>query len=191
MTLSQFRIEILRNHLKPTVHEREASSDLGHRAAVVLLLNSFEKEISLLLVRRAVRLTDPWSGQMAFPGGYMTSQDTCVLDTAIRETREEVGINLIEHELLGTINDVSSTTRVLIVTPFVALLRNRVGVILQKDEIAEAAWIPINDLLMLPLSKQHIRTTEGELEVDGILCHDQIIWGLTLRMIEDLLSRTR
>ena len=119
----------------------------------------------------------------------MTSQDTCVLDTAIRETREEVGINLIEHELLGTINDVSSTTRILIVTPFVALLRNRVDVMLHKDEIAEAAWIPVSDLLMRPLTKQHIKTTEGELEVDSILYRDQVIWGLTLRMIEDFLSR--
>jgi len=187
--LNQFTVEILKNRLKPIIHEKEPNSDWAHRAAVVLLLNSLEKGISLLLVRRAVRITDPWSGQMAFPGGYMTSQDTCVLDTAIRETREEVGINLIEHELLGTINDVSSTTRILIVTPFVALLRNRVDVMLHKDEIAEAAWIPVSDLLMRPLTKQYIKTTEGELEVDSILYHDQVIWGLTLRMIEDFLSR--
>jgi 8-oxo-dGTP pyrophosphatase MutT (NUDIX family) len=160
-----------------------------NRAAVVLILNSLEEEISLLLVRRAVRQDDPWSGQMAFPGGYMAAQDISVLDTAIREAREEVGINLLDHELIGTINNVRSARRPLIVTPFVALLRNKVVLTLQKNEVAEATWAPIRDLLRIPLIKRRIKTSEGELEVDGMKYRDQIIWGLTLRMIKDFLSR--
>lgn len=180
---------MLKKHLQPIVRVKEPDSNRMNRAAVVLILNSLEEEISLLLVRRAVRQDDPWSGQMAFPGGYMAAQDISVLDTAIREAREEVGINLLDHELIGTINNVRSARRPLIVTPFVALLRNKVVLTLQKNEVAEATWAPIRDLLRIPLIKRRIKTSEGELEVDGMKYRDQIIWGLTLRMIKDFLSR--
>jgi 8-oxo-dGTP pyrophosphatase MutT (NUDIX family) len=160
-----------------------------NRAAVVLILNSFENGIALLLVKRAVRQSDPWSGQMAFPGGYMDAQDASLLDTAIRETQEEVGINLLDHELLGTINEVYSATRVLTVTPLVALLRNKVVLTLKKDEVADAAWAPLSDLLRKTPIRKRVETSKGELEVDAIQYRDQIIWGLTLRMIKDFLSR--
>jgi len=187
--LNQLAVESLKQRLKPIVCVKGPDSNRMRRAAVVLILDPLRKEVSLLLVRRAVRESDPWSGQMALPGGYMTDHDSSVLDTAIRETQEEVGINLIDHELLGRINDVRSARRDLVIIPFVALLKTKVVLVLRKDEVAEADWIPINDLARSSVIKRRIKTSKGELEVDAMQYRDEIIWGLTLRMINDFLTR--
>ena len=123
-------VEKVRKRLEPIASVKELKTSEMHRAAVVLILDSPEKEASLLLIRSTIRQSDPWSGQIAFLGGHMTNQDTPILETAIRETQEEVGINLLDHELLGTINDVCSTRLGLLVTPFVASLRSKVTLVL-------------------------------------------------------------
>ena len=189
MLLNQLALETLKKRLEPIALVKKPETGKMPRAAVAVILNALEEEFALLLVRRTIRQRDPWSGQIAFPGGHMTSQDSTLLDTAIRETREEVGISLLNHELLGRINDAHSRRRELVVTPFVASLRWRRAIVLQREEVAEATWVPINNLQKSPSIRRCIKTSEGELEADGIPYGDQIIWGLTLRIINDLLSR--
>ncbi|MFH0848695.1 MAG: CoA pyrophosphatase [archaeon] len=182
-------MEALKTSLGPIGREEEPESKAQQLAAVTMILDPLEEEMSLLLVRRTARQDDPWSGQMAFPGGHMTDQDSSLVETAIRETLEEVGINLHEHELLGTISDVRSTRRGLVITPFVASLKYRVKMELRKDEITEAMWIPISYLARTTAVKRRVKTSEGEVEVEGIPYSDQFIWGLTFRMIGDFLPR--
>ncbi len=187
--MNHFLVERLREKLEPIATPRGPKSEVVCQAAVVLILNSLEEQLSLLLVRRAVRQDDPWSGQTAFPGGHTNSQDASLLDTVIRETQEEVGVNLLDHDLLGRMSDVYSARRPVVVTPFVASLRTEVTLALRRDELSDVTWIPVRDLARSQIVKQHIRTSEHEMEADGIAYRDQFIWGLTLRMINDLLAR--
>jgi 8-oxo-dGTP pyrophosphatase MutT (NUDIX family) len=189
--LNRLDKEKLRKGLEPIARVKKLGFNRASRAAVALILNLNEAQGSLLLIRRADRDGDPWSGQIAFPGGRMTSQDSDLLDTVTRETREEVGINLLDHELLGTLNDVYSTRASLVITPFVASLRSNVALTIGKYEIAQAFWIPVNYLRMSPVIKHRIESFDGELEVDSISYRGHIIWGLTLRMIIDLASRLK
>src|SRR6185295_16981272 len=64
------------------------------RASVAMVLAESGGEVDLLLIHRATRDDDPWSGHMAFPGGRRHPDDTDVVHTAVRETLEEVGIDL-------------------------------------------------------------------------------------------------
>ncbi len=159
-----------------------------HRAAVALVIDSLTDEDRLLLVKRTARPHDPWSGQMAFPGGRMSHQDKSLLDTVVREVQEETGFNLSDHDIVGTIDDVRSSSQPVVVTPFVVFLRKTVTLTLEEDELASASWVPMKQLSK-PTMKHLIVQAERELYAEAIPYNDHFIWGLTLRMIKDLLSR--
>ncbi len=145
---------------------------------------------SILLVRRAERSGDPWSGQMALPGGRRDPEDSDLLFTALREAEEEVNVRLPPETLQGVLDDVAPKTPVLppvAVRPFVFLLDHRPELSL-SDEVAAAEWVSIGDLL-LP-------GTYGEVEVEArgrrfrspaYRVAAGTIWGMTERILTDLL----
>ena len=65
------------------------AEDLDAGAAVVVLLRAADQEFQVLFVKRAEKLTDPWSGQTAFPGGKRDPEDKDLKETVVRETLEE------------------------------------------------------------------------------------------------------
>jgi len=100
------------------------------RAAVALIIRAGEEGApELLFIKRAEYPADPWSGQVAFPGGREEAGDPTLTDTAIRETREETGIDLVrDATVIGTLDDLRpQTTRLpaVIVRPYVVLLHRR------------------------------------------------------------------
>src|ERR1043166_740677 len=102
-------------------------------AAVAVILRDGDDVIEALFIHRAVRAGDVWSGQIAFPGGRREPIDTDLLTTAIRETREEVGIDLSGAERLGVLDDLHPRTPVLppvVVRPFVFALTVRPRIVL-------------------------------------------------------------
>lgn len=145
---------------------------------------------SVLLVRRAERAGDPWSGQMALPGGRRDAEDADLLFTALRETEEEVGVLLPPETLQGVLDDVAPRTPVLppvAVRPFVFLLDHRPKLTL-SDEVAAADWIPFADLLR--------PGTHAEIDVEArgrrfrspaYRVPEGTIWGMTERILTDLL----
>src|SRR5689334_10230467 len=101
---------------------RAAFRDRAHRpatlrgderfAAVAAVLRDRGGEAEVLLIRRAQKETDPWSGHMAFPGGRQDPSDRDLLHTAVRETEEEVGLELRpEEHLIGRLDDLAAVAR--------------------------------------------------------------------------------
>ena len=116
-------------------------------AAVAIILTP--QPDSILLIRRADRSGDPWSGHMALPGGRREPGDSDLAGTAIRETAEEVGVQLRPEDLIGSLPDVVPRTPVLppiAVRPFVFLLPERPAMRLNA-EVAQASWVPVDYLL--------------------------------------------
>ena len=146
---------------------------------------------ALLLIRRAERLGDPWSGHMALPGGRREPGDPDLLTTSIREVAEEVGIELTPAELAGTLEDVVPRTPVLppiAVRPFV-FLRDSRPVVTLNPEATSATWAPLARLLQ-PDTHHLVR-----LEVSGTNrlvqayeLADGIVWGMTERILTQLLN---
>ena len=163
----------------------------GERAAVAAILREGPLGAEVLLIRRAERDGDPWSGHMAFPGGRRDAADPDLYATAVRETREEVGIDLdASGTLLGRLADLPALRRKptgLVVTPFVFALRGEASLVFDPDEVAEALWTPL-----APLARgEGAGTVPWEYEGKPIVLPcwrigEHVVWGLTYRMLGDL-----
>ena len=147
---------------------------------------------SILLIRRADRSGDPWSGHMALPGGRRESADPDLLTTAIRETREEVGIELQREELAGTLDDVVPRTPSLppvAVRPFVFLLSERPPMQLNA-EVASASWIAVAHLLRADTHHPVQLEVAGQSrQVQAYQLDNAIVWGMTERILTSFLAQ--
>ncbi|WP_437729827.1 NUDIX hydrolase [Sorangium sp. So ce1335] len=148
-------------------------------------------EAEILLIRRAEHPRDPWSGHMALPGGRRDPADASLLDTAIRETREEVGIDLAAHgTLLARLPDLPAVARGrrvgLVISPFVFALRSSPELTL-SHEVAEALWTPLGPLARGECASTYVYTHEGTvIHLPCVRVDERVVWGLTYRMLEQL-----
>ncbi|HET7292309.1 MAG TPA: CoA pyrophosphatase, partial [Vicinamibacteria bacterium] len=134
---------------------------------------------------------DPWSGQMAFPGGRAEPGDADLVATAVRETAEEIGLDLgAAGECLGPLDEVRAMARMrpmnLAIAPFVFRLRRDAPLVL-SDEVTSAHWLPLEELLSPRHRSTHAYEHEGaRLEFPCIRYDALVIWGLTYRMFSAL-----
>ncbi|HEX4933044.1 MAG TPA: CoA pyrophosphatase [Gemmatimonadaceae bacterium] len=163
------------------------------RAAVALTLRPASAGLDLLLIRRAERAGDPWSGQIALPGGRWSPNDESLLHTALRETWEETGVDLAATGvILGTLDELRPRTATLppiIVTPVVVALDEPVSLRL-SDEVAEAFWVPL-DLLQAPETtrESQVQVRGATWKVPSFVLREHVVWGMTERILRQLLSR--
>lgn len=165
----------------------QAELDEKPASAVLVLLRPAGDGLEVLLGNRVRRAEDPWSGQIAFPGGHRHGEDRSLLETALRETREEMNLDVRETaEILGHLAPRSpGNVPGMLVVPFVALatapLEARPG-----PEMEAAFWAPLAEL---PPTRERttVPTRFGELRVPAFLWRSRVIWGFTYRILEDLL----
>jgi len=158
-------------------------------AAVAIILTP--QPDSILLIRRADRSGDPWSGHMALPGGRREPADSELAATAIRETAEEVGVQLRPQDLLGSLPDVIPRTPVLppiAVRPFVFLLPERPALRL-NPEVAQASWVPL-DYLLRPDTHHPVQLEVAgkSRQVQAYQLENAIVWGMTERILTRFLA---
>jgi 8-oxo-dGTP pyrophosphatase MutT (NUDIX family) len=149
--------------------------------------------IELLFIRRAEHERDPWSGHVGFPGGRAEPGDTDLEATAVRETREETGLDLAGNgERLGTLDEVKALARGrpvdLVIAPFVFRLR-RPEEGSPSHEVVSLHWLPLERLLA-PESRSTLQYQYEEtvLELPCLRVEGLVIWGLTYRMFDNLRS---
>ncbi len=160
-------------------------------AAVAVTLCKDEGGTSLLLMRRAERDGDPWSGHLSFPGGRIDASDPSLQHAAERETREEVGLDLSTAQRLGRLDDVRGVAVPIIVSAFVYALERPAPLVL-SDEVRKAFWVPLDELLD---SSRHVTETfeyQGNtLELPAIELDDgggPPLWGMTYHFLEQFFS---
>jgi len=159
-------------------------------AAVAIILTPDPD--SILLIRRAERIGDPWSGHMALPGGRREPADADLPATAIREAAEEVGICLDRQFLVGSLHDVVPRTPVLppiAVRPFVFVIDQRPPLRL-NPEVASASWVPVEQFLRADSHHPVRLEIAGQIrQVQAYQLEDAIIWGMTERILTSFLDR--
>ena len=152
-------------------------------------------DLSLCFIQRATHPRDPWSGQMALPGGRASAADASLRDAAVRETREEVGLRLECCEYLGAgrVIPLVRAGRPMAgsVAPFVFYAGAALPTLVpDAGEVTAAYWIALTHLRD-PRNRATLeRVADGATRrLPAIRFGRQLIWGMTWRMVTGLLER--
>ena len=176
----------LNPHMKPTARD----GGLTDAAVLVPLINR-DSEVRVLLTRRADQLPSH-AGQISFPGGRRHDEDNDLVDTALRETREETGIDAEKISLVGFLDRYETGTGFRIL-PVVGFVDSRVELVVDPGEVAEAFEVPLAFLMDPANHFKHAYTREGVTRhFYAMPYNDYYIWGATagiLKMLYDRLSR--
>lgn len=170
-------------------HEPVLAEAGNSRAAVALILDSTSSadDPKIVFIERACQQDDPWSGHIAFPGGRCEPADQGPLDTAVRETKEEIGIDLSAAQLLGRLDDLTGRrSHHLVVSCFVFTL-NGTGPFRQNHEVADVFTQPVSRLLDSSRQTEvQYDAWQGQVFPAIRLTNngEPVVWGLTYRFLE-------
>ncbi len=162
-------------------------------AAVALLVRHGAGGPELLLIRRAEREGDPWSGHMALPGGRSAPHDRDAEATAARETREEVGID-VEHDgrrlgPLDVLTPMSDRAPRITVSPFVFAVPAGTEA-RPNEEVAQAIWVPLAELAEPGAATEYLYEMEDGtvMSFPAYGTRGNVVWGLTHRILTGFLE---
>jgi 8-oxo-dGTP pyrophosphatase MutT (NUDIX family) len=159
--------------------------------AIVLMDDNCSKEINMLMIKRAKRKGDPWSGDMGFPGGMFSSEnDKKIHDTAVRELFEETGLKKDGLEYIGRLSELLTKTHEkvlpMIITPFVFKMNGKVEW-KKSSEVEELVWIPLSYFFYNENRVSvKIRKSKFALSFPCYNYYGRCVWGLSLFMIDEL-----
>ncbi|MBI3965277.1 MAG: CoA pyrophosphatase [Chloroflexi bacterium] len=160
----------------------------AREAAVLMLLQSIDGEPNVLFTKRTVGLKEH-SGEMCFPGGSVETGET-LLETALREVEEELGIRERDVAVVAALDPVNTYTTNFNVTCFVGRLWPTADFVPEPKEVAEVVYVPLSFLLdPESLRVEVYDTPQGEREVYFFNYGEHEIWGATARMLKQFLDR--
>lgn len=164
-----------------------------HLQAAVSLVVRAKPDLELLFIKRARSERDPWSGQMALPGGRRDDDDAGLIETAMREAMEEVGLDLKDGgRALGRLDEVSPNTPLLpklTITPFVFGIDAESRARIASHEVARIYWIPIDELRdPANISTVEVPLPNGRKSFPCYCVAGEIVWGLTYRMVSQFME---
>ncbi|MFW6331624.1 MAG: NUDIX hydrolase [Gemmatimonadota bacterium] len=169
--------------------------DAGLAEAAVLLMMRPADPLELLLIERAEKEGDPWSGHMALPGGRREPRDADLLATALRETGEETGIVVPRAHVLGRLDELRPSARrrfSITITPFVAAVPLDTRPVPAPAEVETALWVPLPHLASDEAVDEILIELEGEsLALPALSYQEYVIWGLTHRILTGFMDLAR
>ncbi len=171
------------------INQLVANPGISTAAVSVILRPAKGGTLDILLLRRQEVERDPWSGQISFPGGRSKPAES-LLQTAKRESMEEVGIDLGRFEIVGVMPAIYPGNRAILVTPFVFIAPEDTEVKIDRDEIVDFFWVQLNffsdekNSSVYSFSRRGVTFETPSFVVMG----KYVVWGMTLRIIKNLLG---
>lgn len=177
-------------HHRPALIEPDNNT---RQAAVAVILMPRNTDVDILFIKRAETPGDPWSGHMAFPGGHRDPEDADLRSAAVRETWEEIGVDLNQADYLGALDHQQALPAALplkmLIAPHVFELKAQPSFRI-NHEVAEVTW---GSLALLISGECH--DTETRAVITGAtafggyrLEQGHFVWGLTYRMLKSFFS---
>lgn len=181
----------MKEKLKQVLSERRKRSFSGEgftRAAVLVPIFWKEGEYHLLFTKRSGGVPSH-KGQVSFPGGAYSELDSSLLETALRESWEEIGVRAEDVEILGELDDTPTTTSRFNISPFVGVIPYPYQFVVNRDEIDAIFDVPVSVLLDKDIWKEERYVFNGEV-MANYSCEYQgwVIWGATARVVQQFLE---
>ena len=157
-------------------------------SAVLVPIYFWEEDYHIIFIRRT-ETVKAHKGQISFPGGMCEKEDKSLMDTALRESREEIGLLAKDVEILGELDDEITTTSNYIVSPFVGIIEWPYNLTKNRDEVDEILNIPLPALLDKDCLTPDTETLDGK-TVDSYAYNygGNVIWGATARILNKFLN---
>lgn len=164
-------------------------------AAIAIIIRERNEQYEMLLIERSKREDDPWSGQMAFPGGKIDATDIDAQAAAERETEEEVSVKLQASEYLGQLDDLHGIKvkqeHTVLLSSFVYFVDRDIEP-LGNYEVANTVWVPLNFFTDKQRISMVTHPRDNSMRHPGIRIDDaevespRVVWGLTFRVITSM-----
>ena len=157
------------------------------RAAVAILVR---EDDHICMIRRAIKEGDYWSGHMGFPGGRAEEADGTLLRTAIRETKEEIGIEVLEENCVVRLSDLHHPK--MQVAAFVFKAPSNYEFVLEESEVASVHWLPLHAFTETKYRSTRTALYKGkEYQAPVVNIGTADVWGISLKFIENLIHRLK
>ncbi len=180
--------------LEQTLSQRRAKTRMFRRfmtrSSVATVLRDQNGELQVLLIKRAHKEGDRWSGHIAFPGGREQQEDSNIRETAIRETSEEIGLGLSVDNYMGRMSDVMTlahgTRKPMVVSPYAFRLEGDPRFTI-NHEVDQVIWLPVSFLADKRNRETMVWERKGmSIKLPCYFYGEHRIWGLTLKMLDEL-----
>jgi len=180
--------------LEQTLSQRKAKTRMLRRfmtrSSVATVLRDQGGELQVLLIKRAQKEGDRWSGHIAFPGGREQQEDSNIRETAIRETSEEIGLGLSVDNYIGRMSDVMTlahgTRKPMVVSPYAFRLEGD-PLFTINHEVDQVIWLPVSFLADKRNRETMVWERKGmSIKLPCYFYGEHRIWGLTLKMLDEL-----
>lgn len=183
-----YDVKVVKNLLSPYVSKQAIFPSPVNElkfAAVMITIHFTNKGPNVILIKRT-KLVKNHAGEISFPGGNFMKDDIEMLETAIRETREEVGIQIEKEWVIGHLNAERTLSSRYIIYPYVGLIDSVPRITDTNYEVEK-----IIDAPLIPLLKSRENDIEHEKEflIAGLpkfTYKNEVIWGATARILDQL-----
>jgi len=182
MSFSNMFKQNLLNSIKGLNVDESIDAYQDNMAAVGVLFDLTKCNPELLLIKRSRNLRNH-PGEWAFPGGKVDQEDKDYSETALREIREEVGLNSSIINLLGRLETVKTTSGYYVV-PYVGILDNEYSLRINVNEVDDYMFLPFNVLISSETCTQI--NYKNQMKQLAYVVDDRVIWGATARIISNV-----
>jgi len=180
--------EVLNSRQPKEIHKGNHS----YRQAGVLIPFLEDKGIYKILFTKRTDTVEHHKGQISFPGGAVDEKDNSLLETALRESEEEIGLLKEDVDILGRIDDTLTVASDFIVRPFVGFVPFPYDFVISEEEVKRLIIAPLE---IFETEKSESKGNHYAVEYEGTTYHSKayeyngdVIWGATARMIENLMG---
>jgi len=159
----------------------EDQSRIKH-SSVLLLLFIEDDELKVCLIKRPGHMKHH-AGQIALPGGRIEKGETSI-ETALRETWEEIGITSAQIEIIGSLSELYVQVSRFQIHPFVGWLKAKPVFNINKNEVEKTISFTLNNIRNIS-EEVELNTISGPLKVPCVKFEDEIIWGATAMILSE------
>jgi 8-oxo-dGTP pyrophosphatase MutT (NUDIX family) len=161
----------------------------GRVSAAVLLPIYYKQGQYYILFTKRTEKVEEHKGQICFPGGAYEEEDGTLVNTALRECAEEIGLMADDIEVLGELDDTVTVASGYIVSAFVGLISWPHTFKVDQREVEEIIEVPISALLDKGCLREETKLIDGKAVISYFYHYQEtIIWGATARILNQFLD---